>query len=247
MKNKKTSESKTKYLLAALLLIVFAVFLSAALNLALSRIYADSDSAGRVVGMLEGVIAAVAAALLLYQLKVGENNDKRENDIHEASFILEYNRCFIQDPNMTNVERLLENQVYYDKEAKPIITDENRQMFINYLVYLEGLAPLVLKGVLSLDSIDNLMAYRFFLAVDNAELQEDQLIKYRDYYRGCYILHKIWTDYRKDLDKNGLHRKLPIEDSRPAVGGKVIMRSLSSVADYEIYASEPVDASRRNR
>lgn len=40
------------------------------------------------------------------------------------------------------------------------------------------------------------MAYRFFLAMNNPELQEDQLFRYPDYFRGCFKLYERWKEYR---------------------------------------------------
>ena len=45
--------------------------------------------------------------------------------------------------------------------------------------------------------IINLLSYRFYLAVNNKEVQEKELKPFADYYRGCFKIYKIWTEYRK--------------------------------------------------
>ncbi len=72
-------------------------------------------------------------------------------------------------------------------------------MFINYLVYLEGLATLVLNDMMKLDHIDDLMAFRFFLAVNNPELQKAQLAVFPQFYRGCFKLYRKWTEYYEEM------------------------------------------------
>lgn len=156
------------------------------------------EQAGLVASMIEGAVGAIAAGFVLYELKLSANVEARQNDIEEAQFLLEYNQAFIQDDKMCTVEHLLECWMESDpsERVNPLINDDNRQQFINYLVYLEGLAPLVFRNILKLEHIDDLMAYRFFLAMNNKELQEDQLFRYGDYYRGCFKLYAVWKSYR---------------------------------------------------
>ncbi len=49
--------------------------------------------------MLEGFIAAAAAGLVIFEIRVGQAQESRENDIQEAIFLLNYNQSFIQDGN----------------------------------------------------------------------------------------------------------------------------------------------------
>lgn len=109
---------------------------------------------------------------------------------------MQHNQSFIQDKNMCDVQHLLEEQSHYGRKEE-IINDENRQHFVNYLVHLEGLAPLIIEGLLNLEHIEDLLSYRFYLAVNNKELQEKELKPFTDYYRGCFKIYKIWTEYRK--------------------------------------------------
>ena len=151
-------------------------------------------------------IAMVSGSLVVYQLAGRKDAEVAQKMLHEADFILKINQTFIQDPNMAYVESQLEKELDPEKEMDPI-TEENRQKFINYLVYLEGLAPLVLNGILSFETIDDLMAYRFFLAMNNPKLQKDQLFPWADYYRGCIKLYAAWEKYRNE------HRlPIPLEE-----------------------------------
>lgn len=159
------------------------------------------EQASLVTSMIDGAVGAIAAGLVVYELKTSTDAEARQNDIEEARFLLEYNQAFIQDEKMCAVEHRLEQWMEGSLEAgEALVNDNNRQRFINYLVYLEGLAPLIFRDILKLEHIDDLMAYRFFLALNNPELQEDQLFRYPEYYRGCFKLYAIWKSYRT---KNG--------------------------------------------
>lgn len=196
-KQRGKNEPALKYLLISIAIFFVALAASSLSNVLFRAIQMPDSQVSIMADMISGVIAAIAAGLVLFQLKESEKERIRQIDIEEASFILQYNQTFIQDPNMSEVESLLEEQAHYGR-IEPIITNENRQKFVNYLVYLEGLAPLILRGVLSLDHIDDLFAYRFYLAVNNPEVQEKELKKFAGDYRGCFKLYKEWTAYRKN-------------------------------------------------
>lgn len=165
MKNRRNFFHFIKYILVSLLVFISAVVISI---IARMFLVADclfwgftEDQASLVTSMLEGVVGAIAAGLVLYQLKLSNDVEERQNSIEEARFILQYNQAFIQDASICKVEQLLEQSMLHEINT-PIINQENRQLFINYLVYLEGLAPLILRDVLQLKHVDDLFAYRFF-------------------------------------------------------------------------------------
>lgn len=204
------SERTGKYLFVALSVFTASVAIAYVTRIVLcSIVRLGNDEANLITSMLEGIVASIAIAQVLNQLKRDEKLEQEQNEIEEARFILEYNQAFIQDSNMTQVEQLLENQMEGDAEKK--ISPEQRQKCINYLVYLEGLAPLVREDVLKLDHIDDLMAYRFFLAVNNPLLQEDQLFRYPEYYLGCFQLYQLWKEYRLNKGKDILQSETPLD------------------------------------
>lgn len=198
MKNKKivNKEILSQYILLTIVILFVALLISNISSSLMWRIGLTEDKTSVIAGMLSGVLAAVAAGLVLFQLRENEKEQIRQNDIAEATFIMQHNQSFIQDKNMCDVQHLLEEQAHYGRKEE-IINDENRQHFVNYLVHLEGLAPLIIEGLLNLEHIDDLLSYRFYLAVNNKELQEKELKPFADYYRGCFKIYKIWTEYRK--------------------------------------------------
>ena len=135
-KKNRNYPSFIKYTVISILILAIALLIGAMTDVLLSPQYKGTASIEHVIGMVEGIIGAIATGLVLYQLKVGEKTESHQSDIEEATFLLQYNQTFIQDANMLEVERLLEDQAYYDQKAREIISSENRQKFINYLVYL---------------------------------------------------------------------------------------------------------------
>lgn len=198
-----------KYILISILIFIVAVLFADIMRLFLveSKLFSLSyEQAALIASMIEGAVGAIAAGFVLYELKINSKVQEHENDIEEAQFLLQYNQAFIQDEKMCETESQLEswmiadlNEESFDDEN--LIKDENRQAFVNYLVYLEGLAPLIFRGILKIEHIDDLMAYRFFLALNNPCVQKDQIFKFPDYYRGSIKLYNFWKKYR---ETNGL-------------------------------------------
>ena len=203
MRDKQAIANVIKYTLTAVFIFALSITVSVATNILFLKLGFTEEFGDSVSNMIDGVIAAIAAGLVLYQLKLTRETEEHQSDIEEATFILQYNQSFIQDPNMAYVETLLEKQTFYGN-TEQMITDENREKFINYLVYLEGIAPLILRGVFHLEHIDDLMAYRFFLIVNNREVQNDQLKAFPEYYRGCFKVYRKWVKFRKDHNREVL-------------------------------------------
>lgn len=163
------------------------------------------------------VVATVVAGLgifgVCFQLK-------KEADIKEAEFLMNFNFTFLTTEKFVSMERQLEE---CRKKNLPLkVTDENRQDLIDYLVYLESFAPLVQKKMIRLDIVDNLFGYRFFIAVNNKGVQDEELIPEGTYYRGCYSLYRVWKKYRED---HGL--EIPLETN-----------SLDLCPEIELYAKK---------
>lgn len=154
--------------------------------------------------------AITAAVTFWMQLRRSEN-------LNEANFIMNLNNQFISNKEMTYIEHKLE--LYYnasletsDISSIELKLDLNResedcQKLINYLVYMESLSAIIQREVMHLDVIDDLFAYRFFIAVNNPIVQKNELLPYANYYQGCFTLSKMWTKkWRK------AHRPIPLGD-----------------------------------
>ena len=209
-RSNRRARSAARYIMIAIAIILFFLLALTAASFSsvlLRRAMFSDQQASVIADMVGGVVAAIAAGLVIIEIRAADEEHVRQNDIEESSFILQYNQAFIQDPNMTEVESLLERNAFYGLPS-PIMNSDNRQQFINYLVYLEGLAPLILNGILKLEHIDNLMAYRFFLAVNNPELQKSEIEPFAIFYQGCFKLYKRWSEYRLEH-----HLEIPLRKS----------------------------------
>lgn len=159
MKNNGKKVSILKYVIISIVIFGGSVLLSEiARAVLIGNIWGmefSDNAADLVASLLQGAVGAIVAGFVLYQLKLGDETEERQSDIAEAEFILHYNQAFVGDANMCAIEHMLEEKMESDKPV--VISSENRQAIVNYLVYLEGLAPLVFRNVL--DGISLLSCY----------------------------------------------------------------------------------------
>ena len=80
---------------------------------------------------------------------------------------------------------------------------ENYQQLINYLVYLESFVILLNDKKIKISKIDNLFGYRYFIAMNNPVMQENELFLEAEYYKGCIDIYEAWKKERKN--------KIPME------------------------------------
>jgi len=169
----------------------------------IGQYFYDWEWLTETIATIIAIVAAVAFWVEYHENKI----------LNEAQFIMELNEQFIGNSNLSDIEWELEK--YYYKFRRDKLTKEycesfeeqfdlekrERQFLVNYLVHLEGIAALVNNGVIHLDAIDDLMSYRYFIAVNNPIVQKLELLEYPDYYKGCIGIYDNWVD---ELQKQGI-------------------------------------------
>ncbi len=146
----------------------------------------------------EAAVGLIAALLVVHQLREETEAERNETLLQQSAFIKDYNMTFLSE-GFTSTEKELEE--YYNdnvrgeratiKIGKP--GDEDRQRYINYLVYLESLATVIHNGAMTIENVDSLMGYRFFIAANNEVIQDEELIPFALHYRGIYLLYEEWV------------------------------------------------------
>ena len=164
----------------------------------------DPSDASEIIVTILAIVAGVAFWLEYH------HNSK----VNEAQFVMELNNQFLTDKKMARVEHKLEqfyakvkdgapesvlNEAVKEMKAYFDIESTKRQDLVNYLVHLEGVATMVNTGVLKIQTISDLMAYRYFIAVNNPVVQELELNQYREYYKGIDQLYNSWRKIVKTM------------------------------------------------
>ena len=126
---------------------------------------------------------------------------KRSADIDECNFILETYKHFTSD-STPGITVTFEKLDLLFSENKNTITEKDRKYIVEYLQFFELLAGLIQKDSLSIEDIDRLYAYPFFIATNCKIIQEMELIPSKDYYEGIYNIYSKWLNYRKNNNKS---------------------------------------------
>ena len=123
----------------------------------------------------------------------------KEQEINQASFILSINSDFYAlggkgTMYAADLEKILDEDFSGVKKLK--LTEEHQAMVIQYLVWVKTLSSLINRRMIKISAIDDLFSYKFFVAINNPEIQKMELIPYKTAYRGIFKAHKIWKKYR---------------------------------------------------
>lgn len=238
-----------RLVIAAVLLIVLPFVISQFMLECLTKLFAmDPDQASTIASTGQVIVQALAAVMIIVQLGQDNREAKQQSEIEAARFLFQYNQSFLEDENVIEIERLIDKEYMDEIDGIPrtnsVINNTNRQYVVNYLVYLEGLAPLVLNGTLKLEVIDDLMSYRFFLAVNNPEIQKKHLFVFPDDYRGCFKLYKAWKAYRIAHGREILQAQYSLDHwhdfdlyANDTNSGKIEIEKGASVKSYEDIAA----------
>ncbi len=159
----------------------------------IGSLFLDDVLGSRISNIVTIITAIVGAVALFVQFK-------KDKDLNMASFVIDYSVQFYDIYNLNNILNELEN-CRVDKNYK-LDVKKNYQDIVAYLQWLESLAALVNSNLLTIEKIDDVLSYRFFLIVNNKQIQEAEIIPCREFYRGIFKLYEIWSTYKK---KKNLH------------------------------------------
>lgn len=123
----------------------------------------------------------------------------KEQEINQASFILSINSDFYAlggkgTMYTAELEKMLDEDFSGTKKLE--LTTEHQVMVVQYLVWVKTLSSLINRRMIKISAIDDLFSYKFFVAINNKQIQQMELIPYKSAYRGIFKAHKLWKKYR---------------------------------------------------
>lgn len=138
------------------------------------------------------IAASIAALSLIYEI----NKSKKLN---EAEFLIHLNSLFITNDDYKKVYNVLSN---YSFEEEPDCMDITNGDISNYLTLFETFYILLKRKVIDMKLLDDLFAYRFFLAVHNPYIQRKKLAVSPKNFKNIFRLERIWLKYRSEHTPN---------------------------------------------
>jgi hypothetical protein len=164
------------------------IFFIVIFGLILGAMYFDE-----LMKYVEGA-ALIGAAIGLIKL-IYESNKTRK--LKEAEFVASLNRDFTSNNLICSLYQKLEHD--YRKQDEPSkINEDDVVSFVVYLTFFETLHDLIVKGIIKIETIDDLFGYRFFIMIHNKVVQETEITapKLIDSYINIFKLYDKWTKHR---------------------------------------------------
>ena len=147
-------------------------------------------------------IASLGGALISIILVL--NKLEMTRNIAEAKFIANINSSFVSNADykrvytaLDNYHRLLRSDASGDalRRAEKVIEDLDNVHISNYLTFFEVLNVLRKKGTMNISTIDDLFAYRFFIAVRNKCIYRRKILSGN--FNNIIELQSVWEKYRR--------------------------------------------------
>lgn len=158
------------------------------------------------------IISAIEALGLICSLIIALQQLRDSKEIARATFITEINRAFVENEHYIKLYDAFQD--CRDKKCK-FCTDGScrrtassicklpfpKSDVSNYLTFFETIYLLTKNNVISFEILDDLFAYRFFLAVHHKFVQQTKLKIQPQNFKNIFVLEKIWLKYREKQGK----------------------------------------------
>ena len=193
---------RQKKLMVNCLLVLVAILLFFNIHKIVQDINNGTFDMAFFMRLIEFVSIILTVAVAVWQLV-----DSKE--IARATFIKELNQSYVDNPDYMKVYNMLQNCFDKTCEYHPdngVCTNckmnIEKGVVSNYLTFFETIYILKKRRVINFKVIDDLFAYRFFLAVHSEYFQKSKLEPQPNNFKNIFKLEKEWLDYRVSVGKN---------------------------------------------
>lgn len=196
---------KIKYKTSVTLLIVLASLVCLLLCLMVIRIFSPGEEA--VVGIFSLAATLIGTIFIAIELK-------NSSDVTCSEMLIDLNNYFHDSDRLMKVYEILEkchDEKNYDaSQWKDVSSVEIAQ----YCTFFENLFLLYRHHIASIDDLDDLFGYRFFIFVNNPYIQEKYIFPTSSSYAEIFELYKVWIRHRcqENNGTKGWQRHIPCSD-----------------------------------
>ena len=176
--------------------------------LAISYFFDEASELVTITATLTAVIGVFAVYIQIRKSKL----------IGQSSFTIEISKYFYEVPGLRSLVHKLGRNI--DVEHKEyVVKQSERPILIKYLNYIKTLATLVEEKVLTIETLNTVLAYEFFIVLNNKSVQKLEIAPFANCYYDIFELYYKWTEYRK---------KRNLEELSPT-------HALSNLKEYKEY------------
>lgn len=169
-----------------------------------------TDSISEKLATTVTIVTAIIGAIALF---IQFEKDKAMN---RANFLIEHSKSFYNDYNLKEFYQELDLCVRDSKHK--IDCDKYKIEIVTYLEWIESLTMLLNKKIIDFADIDDVFGYRYFLILNNKQIQDYELVPYYMFYNSTIKTYEKWYKYEKKqdkeipLEKNSFHLRKEYKD-----------------------------------
>ena len=163
----------------------------------------ENETASRIAEIVTLITAIIGAIALYVQFK-------RDKNINEAGFLLEFWKSFSENPHLIKIQMKCDKDI---NAKKTCFNEEDYEGIIIYAQWLEALCAIIKREVVSLDFINNMYGYIFFVFVNNKYVQEKEILPNKKFYQGIIGAYGLWVKYLKKHNKEVMLEKNSLLDA----------------------------------
>jgi hypothetical protein len=181
-------------------------------------------------------ISTVESFGLIISLIIAVRQLIDSKEIARATFIIELNKSFVENDDYLDLYNKLQScfdgscpcgqkcGARYDIGIECKV-DVLKGQISNYLTFFETVYLLYRNGVISFEVLDDLFAYRFFLAVHSKVVQQKKLKVQPHNFKNIYCLEYEWLKWRKEHGKDK-------DNSVETVYNRLLLKDLVGADEY---------------
>ncbi|MBE7076308.1 MAG: hypothetical protein E7374_00230 [Clostridiales bacterium] len=157
-----------------------------------STLLLDESLGSRIAEVITLITAVVGAVALFLQFR-------RDKDINEASFLLEFWNNFTETPDLIDIQKKCDDDI---RRKTSSFTKDDYKGILTYAQWLEALSTTINRDILAFNFIDDMFNYMFFVFVNNKYVQKVEILPNIQFYNGILTAYKSWTKYLKKHNKS---------------------------------------------
>lgn len=179
-----------------------------------------------------GTDSALSAALslaeclgVLISIVIAVRQLSGSKDIAKATFVLELNKAFVDNREYLEIYNALQNCIdgrceHNCKNPRCVMADDECKLNItkgnvsNYLTFFETINLLRMQKVIDFDVLNNLFAYRFFIAIHSKFFQQEKLKRQPENFRNIFLLEHDWLKWREEqgIKPSGIYNSMTLKE-----------------------------------
>ncbi len=147
------------------------------------------------VGIFSLAVTLLGTIFIAVELKNGQN-------VTCSDMLIDLNNYFHDSDRLMKVYEALETKVNNPEDCALVWEGVRDVEIAQYATFFENLFLLYRNEVASIEDLDDLFGYRFFIFMNNPYIQENYILPTSSSYVQLFKLYEAWIKYRKRKDSD---------------------------------------------